>query len=497
MRFATAAEIRALDAAARAAAWSPPGADPADSLLRLAARALADRVREVAAEMPVRPAVVALCGGGDNGRDASMALGILAGSGFETVELSVPGSFDPAMPPDALPSPAIVLDGILGIGLSGALRPAAAAAIRWIDALRAAAPDRVRVIAVDIPSGLRADDVATSPGTLAVHADETLSMGLPKRVFAAPGALAFTGEIRVAGISYPGEALSDRDADESETVFFAERELGLCRPARAWDSNKGDFGRVAVFAGSARFPGAAMLATLGALRGGAGLVSAFVPEALVPAFAARAPEAMFAGWTGDSLSASALSAVSPDLAGSVVAIGPGLSRSPEAAGAVGWLLSTPGVKAFVLDADALFALGVLPDDQSAPPLAAAGAPVVLTPHPGEAARLLGCTAAAVQGDRTAAARELARRSGATVLLKGAGTLVASPGRPTALVAAGSPALAKGGSGDVLCGICASLLARGLAPRDAACAAALLHGRAAAAKAPFQSGCETFLPTDIA
>ena len=484
MRFATAAEIRALDAAACAAAWSPPGSAPEEALMRLAARALADRVRAIAARMPVRPAAVAFCGGGDNGRDAAMALEILARDGFETLAFSVPGSFDPAMPPAALPSPAVVLDGVLGIGMKGTPRPAAAAAIRWIDAAReASAPGRFRVVAVDIPSGLPADAAAVPPDAVAVHADETLAMGLPKRVFAAPGAVAFTGEIRVAGIGYPDEDCFGDDG--SGAVLFAERDLARARPRRAWDSNKGSFGRVALFAGSARYPGAAMLAALGALRGGAGLVSAFVPEALVPAFAARAPEAMFAGWRGGALSPAALAELAPDLSGAVVAVGPGLSRSASAAAAVRWLLSTPGPRAFVLDADALF--GLVPGE--------APAGTVLTPHPGEAARLLGCTAAEVQADRPGAAREIASRFGATVLLKGAGTLVAAPGRPVALVAAGTPALAKGGSGDVLCGLCASLLARGLPPFEAACSAALLHGRAAAAAA-LASSPETFLPTDL-
>ena len=492
MRFASASEIYALDAAARAAAWVPPGSDPSEVLMRLAARALADRVRAVAARMPVRPAVLALCGAGDNGRDAAMALDLLAREGFETQSFTVPGTFAPAFPPGALPSPLVVLDGILGIGLKGPPRPPAGAAVRWLaTARRAAAPGAFHVIAVDIPSGLAPDAEAVAPDTLAVRADETLSMGLPKRVFAAQDAIAFTGEIRVADIGYPDSAFAPDEADAA--ALFAERDLALARPRRAWDANKGDFGRVALFAGSARYPGAAMLATLGALRGGAGLVSSFVPEACVPAFAARAPEAVFGGWRGKALSSAALSDLAPDLAGSVVAVGPGLSRGADAAGAVRWLLSSPQPAGFVLDADALFALGVLP--RGGAPRLADGRPAILTPHPGEAARLLGCPVADVQADRAAAARALAERSGATALLKGAGTLVASPGRPVSLVAAGTPALAKGGSGDILCGLCAALLARGLGPHEAACAAALLHGRAAAAAA-LSSSPDAFLPTDL-
>ena len=497
MRLARSEEIYRLDAAARAAAWSPPGADPSASLMRLAARALADRVREIAALMPVRPAAVAFCGSGDNGRDAAMALDILSGLGFETVRLDVPGSFDPAMPPCALPSPAVVLDGILGIGLKGAPREPAASAIRWLRAARGqAAPGALHIVSVDVPSGLRPDEASIPEGTLAVRADETLVMGLPKPVFAAPGAIGFTGEIRVADISYPESAYAaaadDPESSAAAVELFAERDLGLARPARAWDSHKGSFGRVALFAGSERYPGAAMLATLGALRGGAGIVEAFVPERFAPAFAARRPEAIFRGWRGEAVSAAALAAAGPSLAGAVVAAGPGFSRASGVAGALRWLLSTPDVALFVLDADALFALGRLPDGGASP---LADAPCILTPHPGEAARLLGVSAAEIARDRATAARELSARSGATVLLKGAGTLVASPGKPLALVAAGSPALAKGGSGDILCGLCAALAARGLSAHDAACAAALLHGRAAAAAATGRSE-DAFVPSDL-
>lgn len=504
MRFASASEIYALDAAAREAAWCAPGADREGALMRVAARALADRVRAVAALLPVRPAVAAFCGAGDNGRDAALALELLARDGFETFPFSVPGSFDPAMPPCALPSPVVALDGLLGIGAKGPPREPVAAAIRWLNAARrAAAPGALRVIAVDLPSGLPPDASSVAPDTLAVEADETVSMGLPKRVFAAPGAIAFTGEIRVADIGYPASAYAGPDDPDLSTPpagaarvpvssLFAERDLALARPPRAWDAHKGDFGRVALFAGSDRYPGAALLAALGALRGGAALVQAFVPRRLVPAFAARAPEAVFGGWEGGALSCAALADAAPELRGAVVAAGPGLSRAPETAGAVRWLLSSPGAAGFVLDADALFALGQLPRSSGG---AVAPAPCILTPHPGEAARLLGVAAADVQADRAGAVRALADRSGATVLLKGAGTLVASPGGPAALVAAGSPALAKGGSGDILCGLCASLLARGLAPRDAACAAALLHGRAAVAASLARSQ-DAFVPTDL-
>ena len=481
MRTASVSELRALDAAARAAAWSAPGADPARALMRLAALALADEIAEIAARLPVRPEVFAVAGGGDNGGDALLALELLAARGFRTSALRVADAAAwSGMPPAALPARSIVLDGVLGIGLRGAPRPDAAAAIGWIN--RARDSGRAIIVAADLPSGLDAD-TGEAPGA-AVRADFTVTMGLPKRGFANPAALPLCGEILVADIAYPPEALAP-PADPADVEVFSGADARRLVPPRAWDANKGDFGHVAVVAGSERYRGAPALAALGALRGGAGLVTAVVPRAVAPSVAAAAPEAMPVGYDGAAPSPAALAALGLDLAGKVVLAGPGLSRAPGVADALRWLLSAPGLRGIVLDADALALAGPLPPD----------VPAILTPHPGEAARMLGTTVAAVQADRPAAARELAERSGATVALKGAGTLVAAPGRPLALVPCGNPGLARGGSGDILAGLCAAMLARGLAPYDAARAAVWRHGRAADLAA-VRRGAEAMLPTDL-
>ena len=501
MRFATASELRSLDAAARAAAWSAPGADPAQALMRLAALALADTVSEIAVRLPVRPEVLAVAGGGDNGGDALLALELLAARGFRTTALRVADAAAwAAMPPAAVPARAIVLDGILGLGLRGAPRPDAAAAIDWTNRAR----DRrgAIVVAVDLPSGLD-PDTGAAPGP-AVRADFTVTMGLPKPAFAVPAALARCGEIRVADIAYPDSAFAEPAPDATE--LFAERDLARVLPPRAWDAHKGDFGHVALVVGSERYSGAGALAALGALRGGAGLVTALVPRALAPSLAARAPELMVRGYDAPHLSPAALASLGFDLAGKVVLAGCGLSTAPGVADGLRWILSTPGIRGLVLDADALTLLGRLPPSSTSSTSSTfstsstlnftlSPSNCILTPHPGEAARLLGVTAAKVQADRPAAARELAARSGATVVLKGAGTLVAAPNRPLSLVAAGNPGLAKGGSGDLLAGLCAALLARGLAPFDAARAAALLHGRAADL-AVLRGSPDSFLPSDL-
>ena len=481
MRLASVSELRSLDAAARAAAWSAPGADPAQALMRLAALALADETEAIAARFAARPAIFALCGKGDNGGDAALAADLLAARGFRTTVLRVADAAAWAdMPPAALPARSIVLDGILGIGLRGAPRDDAAAAITWANRMRDAG--RALVVAVDVPSGLDADSGET-PGE-AVRADFTVTMGLPKRGFANPAALARCGEILVADIAYPPEALAP-PIDPSDIELFSDADARRLVPPRAWDANKGCFGHVAVVAGSGRYRGAPSLAALGALRGGAGLVTAVVPRAVAPSVSAAAPECMPLGYDGASLSTAALAGLGFDFAGKVLLAGPGLSREPGVSEAIAWLLSTPGLRGAVLDADALGDAGRLPAPDAS----------ILTPHPGEAARMLGCTAADVQADRPAAARTLVDRTGATVVLKGAGTLVAAPGKPLALVPCGNPGLARGGSGDLLAGLCAALLARGLAPYDAACVAVWRHGRAADLAA-VRRGVEAMLPTDL-
>lgn len=474
-------EIRALDAAARERAWCARADEPGLALVRFAALALADETETLAARFEARPAVFAVCGKGDNGRDAALAAELLAARGFRTELLRTDEAAAWAdRPPAAVPARSIVLDGVLGIGLRGAPRGAAAAAIRWTNRMRDAG--RALVVAVDVPSGLDADS-GDAPGE-AVTADFTVTMGLPKRAFARPAALARCGEIVVADIAYPPDVLAPPD-DPAATDLFSGADARRLVPRRAWDANKGDFGHVAVVAGSARYRGAPALAALGALRGGAGLVTAIVPEAVAPSVAAAAPELMPLGYAGGSLSSAALASVPFDFAGKVVLAGPGLSRAPGVADGLSWLLSAPGVRGFVLDADALGACGRLPDPGAC----------ILTPHPGEAARLLGCAASDVQADRPAAARSLAAKTGATVVLKGAGTLVAAPGRPLSLVPCGNPGLARGGSGDILAGFCAAMLARGLAPFDAARAAVWTHGRAADLAA-VRHGAEAMLPTDL-
>lgn len=245
-------------------------------------------------------------------------------------------------------------------------------------------------------------------------------------------------------------------------------------PPRPADGHKGTFGRVVALAGSDRFSGAAVLVARAALRSGAGLAVIACPARVLPQIAARVmaeiTEPLPDAPPGVLATVSVRRALELAGAADAVALGPGLSDDPRAldfARAVTLRCTRP----LVLDADGLNAFAGRLEE-----LAACPAPLVLTPHPGEAARLLGVSAADVQRDRAGAVSELARRSGATCLLKGAATLVAE-GTRRARNGTGNSGMATGGSGDVLTGVIAALLAQGMAPFEAAVLGAHLHGRA--------------------
>lgn len=235
-------------------------------------------------------------------------------------------------------------------------------------------------------------------------------------------------------------------------------------PARPAAAHKGDFGTVLVVAGSAGMLGAAILCAAGALRGGAGLVRVALPPALQPLLPVAVPPATTIARTSARVGAE-LDAVD------AVVVGPGLGATPATGRLVRAILRRARCPV-VLDADALNVLAPLPRRaRSLGP-----GPRILTPHPGEAARLLGTSARDVQADRPAALAALCARSGAIVTLKGAGTLVGD-GRRCFVNTTGNPGMATGGSGDVLTGLCGALLARGLEPFGAVCLAVHVHGRA--------------------
>lgn len=275
------------------------------------------------------------------------------------------------------------------------------------------------------------------------------------------------------------------DLQSLTAAWVAER-----LPKRAADSNKGSFGRVVALAGSMRYRGAAALCVEGALRGGAGLVYLAAPEAVLQLVLTRTPECCAlpcaADAAGEILPASAAKVCAKVRnEHTVLLIGPGLGS-----GAAGMLrhllpLGWPGT---VLDADALNALAT----GLAVPLPER---CILTPHPGEMARLLGCTVEEVQADRPAAVRACAEKFGCVAVLKDSGTLITAPNAPLLRNDTGNPGLARGGSGDVLAGLIAALLAQGLTPLDAAACGVYLHGAAADVCAA-KTHPMTMLPQDL-
>jgi NAD(P)H-hydrate epimerase len=359
----------------------------------------------------------------------------------------------------------VLVDALLGTGLSRAPEGGFAASIRRIEALRSAG---ARVLAVDVPSGLSAD--SGQPFTPCVHADRTVTFAFLKRGLVLHPGPEFAGEVEVVEIGIP----SDAAASIPVTCELLEEDaVRALVPPRPPDAHKGTAGRVLVVAGSPGKSGAAHLALCGALRGGAGLVTlAARPEVLPFALAGR-PEAMSVALPGSGpLALSDLDGLLAAAEGiDALAIGPGIPRGPETAALLRLVLEKTRLPA-VLDADALNALAGTPASLAGLPV-----PPILTPHPGEMARLVGGTIAEVQRDRIGIATDRASAWGCVVLLKGARTVIAAPGRPAAIVPTGNPGMATGGTGDVLAGLVASLLAGGLPAHDAACAGAFVHGLA--------------------
>ncbi|WP_223514156.1 NAD(P)H-hydrate dehydratase [Pseudomonas sp. GL-R-26] len=353
----------------------------------------------------------------------------------------------------------IVLDALLGTGLSGDVREPYTSAIAAINA------SGLPVAAVDIPSGLCADT-----GRIlghAVHADLTVTfIGLKVGLF--------TGE----AANVVGELLfNDLHADPQliEGAAFTARRLtaaNLQRPtARAQASHKGKFGHVLLIGGDRGLGGAILLSAQSALRSGAGMVSVATRSEHVCAALARIPEAMVLGTSSSNQLMGLLQKVS------VLVVGPGLGQA-------GWgrsLLSAAANAPLpqVWDADAL---NMLAEERVSLP-----GNCVITPHPGEAARLLGVSTADVQSDRPAAAHALSKKYTAVVVLKGAGSLIAHPDGRLALCRQGHPAMATAGLGDVLAGLLGALLAQGMEPFDAACLAVWLHANAGEQQGKFGRG----------
>lgn len=349
-----------------------------------------------------------------------------------------------------LPDAELYVDAMLGTGLDRPLKGAIREAVDMLNDLDAP------VFAVDVPTGLNADTGAVM-GT-AVRAGATASfIGLKLGLFTGE-APALCGPVYYDGLDVPGSVFDGMEpAAERITDAFLSRLLPPRRPT----AHKGHFGHVLVAGGDIGMGGAARLAGEAALRAGAGLVSVATRAGHVPALVAGRPELMARGVDGPEDLAPLLERAT------VAALGPGLGTGEW--GRALWEAVMAAGLPLVVDADGLNLLAADRRERS---------DWVLTPHPGEAARLLAGDTSGVQADRPAAVRQLAETYKAVVVLKGAGTLVAAPGGVLRVCNRGNPGMATGGMGDVLTGLVAGLLAQGLSPVDAASAAVALHAEAA-------------------
>lgn len=455
-------------------------------LMENAARGLS---AELLRSYPQARKVAVVCGPGNNGGDGLAAARLLAGRGLSAsvFTLGDPDAYRGDAAENAgrareagldlvalagrrgkaafsrgLRQADVVVDALFGTGLTRALSGAAARAVSAVNA--AGRP----VIAADLPSGLSADT-----GHLlgpAVRAAVTVAFAALKHAHVFWPARGFCGRVVVEDIGIPRRVLLAR----AENLAVAEaRDLRAWLPPRPGDSHKADFGRLAVVAGSRGKAGAAVLTARGALRAGAGLVTVFCPASIETIVVSALPEAMTRAMPEENgtFASRAAQELTEALGGfDAVVTGPGLGTAPGTVSLLEKLLEIDCP--IVCDADALNCFAGRPRVFSRRKQM-----TVLTPHPGEAGRLLEIASSGVQEDRLAAARRLARASRAVVVLKGAATLVATPAGRVTVNPTGSPLMATAGSGDVLAGAVGAFVALGIGAERAAIAAAYLHGLA--------------------
>jgi NAD(P)H-hydrate epimerase len=360
----------------------------------------------------------------------------------------------------------LLLDAVFGTGLNAPVRG------HYADAIRLMNGSGKPIVAVDIPSGLNAD-IGAIIGDHIV-ADCTITFGLPKLAHLLYPAARYVGELTVADIGFPEELL----AKVAATAHLATPDMiRTAFASRDPEAHKGTYGHLLIISGSVGKAGACVLTCIGALRGGAGLVTAAVAKSILAEVSSGALEAMtipLPETPDGTIAYEAVSVVAEEIGRfNAVALGPGLTTNPDTVTFLERLLPSIQVP-LIVDADGCNAIAQL--GQQA--LKGTKGFVCLTPHPGEMARLLGTDTATVQSDRLASAREAAERYNAAIVLKGARTLVVDRGGKAATInPTGNPGMASGGTGDVLTGLIGGLCARGLDPFEACRAGVYLHGYA--------------------
>jgi NAD(P)H-hydrate epimerase len=445
-------------------------------------------LRYLRTRWPMAHRIVIVCGSGNNAGDgyvlarfaqaAGLTVTVLAASAPEQLrgdarqaceDFRASGGQQQAFSSAGLAAGEVIVDALLGTGLRGNVRAELLAVIRAINA------SGKPVFALDVPSGLDTD-AGTALGA-AIRAEATVT-------FVALKTGLFVGE----GPEFAGTVFFDdlelAPAPQSEfaprLTRIVEAEIQAALPRRRRAANKGDFGRVLIVGSGSGMPGAARLAGEACLRVGAGLTTVAVAPENVAAIAAGRPELICVG-VADEAEALATAIERAD----VIAVGPGLGRSPWARAALDAVLGSG--KPLVVDADALNLLAESRAD--------ARAHWILTPHPGEAGRLLNTSAQEIQKDRLRALGQLIERFGGIIVLKGAGTLVGAPGRTPGLCERGNPGMATAGTGDVLTGAIAGILAQCQDPWAAARVGVLVHALAGDAAA--RGGERGVLASDLA
>ncbi len=455
------AQIRTIEQAA--AHTLPPG-----TLMQRAGLAAANAALALIAAHP-NAAVLVLAGPGNNGGDALELAAHLADAGVDVSVLLLAGAAAPspetaqararaesaALQFESLPLRArrwdLVVDGLFGIGLARPLVGPARELVTQVNALDCP------VLALDLPSGLDGDTgTVVGPDGCAIKASHTITFIGDKPGLHTCDGCDLAGAVQLATLGIDPALLPAPSAQLSGPAVFQQH-----LTARAANSHKGSFGSVAVLGGAHGMAGAAVLAARAALFGGAGRVYVAMLAA-GPAYDSAHPELMFRD------------AAQFELASATLVVGPGMGSADVARQLLARALESDS--ALVLDADALNLIAADPALQAL--LSGRRAATVLTPHPLEAARLLGIASAAVQADRLGAAHALVARYGAVVVLKGAGSIVAAPNSTPAINTSGNPGLATGGTGDVLAGLCGALLAQGWPAHAATLAAVWMHGAAA-------------------
>ncbi len=494
MKVVTAEEMREIDRKTIEEVGIPAGV-----LMERAGSAVAARIREFF----TRRKVIVLAGSGNNGGDGVVAARELFNSGWNVKvlligkkeklspdcrnqlniarKIGLPMQFRTKITSADLHS-ALVVDALLGTGLNKDVKGAAAEAIAFLT------DSESPVVSVDIPSGI-SSDTGQVMGS-AVKADYTVTFGLPKRGHLLYPGAECAGKLFVDDIGFPEGLLT---SDEVKVEIVEKRIISLLVPERPRYSHKGDYGHVLIVAGSRGKTGAALMAARACLRAGSGLVTIGVPESLLDLFQSRVTEEMTLPLpdNGDgSLSSKAADLILNFLSGKadVLAIGPGIGVTRETQKIMKEIIQSSR-SPLVIDADGINSIADISVFEKAQ------APAVITPHPGEMARLIRSRRSDIERDRISTALSVSRETGADLILKGVPTVVAEPGGRAFVNSTGNPGMATAGTGDVLTGIVASFIGQGLNPVDASVAGVYMHGLAGDVAAS-EKGEHSLIASDI-